>query len=138
MKHDGFTIVEFMISVLILAILASISFSTYQKFYSKTLVLSCFTEISTARSAFEIIKNENINIIPSDDLAQLNVDSVSSCKRHQLKVDGIIGHIADGKNISGSKVSLTRDPLSAKWLCQIYDSPPTFQIDYLPNGCILN
>lgn len=138
MRKNGFSIIELMVSILILAILASISFSIYQKFYSRTLVLSCFTEISTARSAFEIIKNENIDIIPSDNLTQLNINSATSCKRHQLKVDGIIGHIADGKNVSGSKVSLTRDPLSAEWQCQIYDWPPTFQIDYLPSGCILN
>jgi prepilin-type N-terminal cleavage/methylation domain-containing protein len=138
MNKNGFTIIELMISILILAILASISFSIYQKFYSKTLVLGCFAEVSSARSAFEIIKNENVNVIPSDNLIQLSISSATSCKHHQLKVDGIIGHIADGKNISGSKISLTRDPLSAEWQCQIYDVPSTFQVDYLPNGCILN
>ena len=138
MRSNGFSVIELMISVLILAILASISFSIYQKFYSKTLVLGCFAEVSSARSAFEIIKNENVNVIPSDNLIQLSINSATSCKHHQLKVDGIIGHIADGKNISGSKISLTRDPLSAEWQCQIYDAPSTFQVDYLPNGCILN
>ena len=137
MRSNGFSVIELMISVLILAILASISFSIYQKFYSKTLVLSCFAEVSTARSAFEIIKNENINIIPSDNLTQLNINPATSCKRHQLKVNEIIGHIPDGKNISGSKISLTRNPVSAEWQCQIYDTPSKFQSDYLPNGCTL-
>jgi prepilin-type N-terminal cleavage/methylation domain-containing protein len=137
MIKNGFTIVELMISLLILAILASISFSIYQKFHSKTLVLGCFAEISSARSAFEIIKNESIHIIPSDNLIQLNINSATSCKYHQIKVDEIIGHIADGNNISGSKISLTRNPVSSEWQCQIYDTPSKFQSDYLPNGCTL-
>ncbi|GAA69271.1 pilin [Pseudoalteromonas sp. BSi20429] len=137
MNKNGFTTIELMISILILAIIASISFSIYQKFYSKTLIFGCFAEISTARSAFEIIKNENINIIPSDNLSQLNINSAASCKYHQIKVDEIIGHIADGNNISGSKISLTRNPVSAEWQCQIYDTPSKFQSDYLPNSCTL-
>ncbi|MDN3475387.1 prepilin-type N-terminal cleavage/methylation domain-containing protein [Pseudoalteromonas sp. APC 3355] len=137
MKSDGFTLVELMISVLILAILASISFSVYQNIYSKSIITSCFAEISSARSAFEVIKNESIDIIPSDNLTQLNILSAKSCKYHELRVDEIIGHIADGKNISGSKISLVREPLSAVWQCQIYDAPSTFQVDYLPNGCTL-
>ncbi|WP_417700342.1 prepilin-type N-terminal cleavage/methylation domain-containing protein [Pseudoalteromonas lipolytica] len=137
MKNNGFTVIELMIAMLILAILASISFSTYQKLYSKSLITNCFTEISGARSVFEIIKNENIGIIPSDNLSQLKISSVKACKNHELKIDEIIGHIADGRNITGSKISLFRDPMSTEWRCQIYDTPATFESDYLPNGCTL-
>ena len=137
MKSNGFTVIELMIAILILAILASISFSTYQKLYSKSLVINCFAEISGARSIFEITKNENIGIIPSNKLSQLKISSAKACKNHELRIDEIIGYVADGRNISGSKISLFRDPISTEWRCQIYDTPATFESDYLPNGCTL-
>lgn len=136
MKVRGFSIIELMISILILSILATISFSVYQRFYSKSLLTSCLAEISHARMAYEIT-TINEKIIPANTLSQLNINLAKSCKSHKLELNKIIGIIKDGKNISGSRISLDRDTNTKEWSCYLYNTPPSFSTSYLPNGCTL-
>lgn len=138
MKTKGFTTIELMISVLLLAILATISFSVYQKFYSKSLLTSCLAEISNAKIAYEITIINNEEIVATNNLAQLNVNTAVSCKSHKLQINKIIGVIKDGKDISGSIISLHRDSNTAEWSCYLYNTPQSFSANYLPNGCSLN
>ena len=135
MKVNGFTIIELMISILILSILATISFSIYQKFYSKSLLTSCLAEISHAKIAHEIAINDGQEIKAADNLFQLNVNSPISCKSHKLQKNKITGFIKDGKDISGSMIVLLRDDITTSWKCSLENVPQTFNKDYLPNEC---
>ena len=127
-----------MISILILSILATVSFSVYQRFYSKSLLTSCLAEISHAKIAYEITIINKDKIISANNLAQLNINSAVSCKSHKLQMNKIIGIIKDGKDISGSVISLDRDINTAEWSCYLYNTPESFSTNYLPNGCTLN
>lgn len=137
MKINGFSIIELMVSVAILAILSGVSISVYQNFISKSLVRTCFIEVSSARSSYEILLNSSEKITPANTLEQLNISSAKACKSHQLKENEIIGFVKDAKNISGMKVSIVRDNSNSSWDCYLLNTPSGYQTNYSPDGCVI-
>ncbi|MCW2035829.1 pilin [Xanthomonas campestris] len=57
-KQQGFTLIELMIVVAIIAILAAIALPAYQNYVAKSRVTAALAEITPAKTQFEVMVNE--------------------------------------------------------------------------------
>ena len=138
-KQQGFTLIELMIVVAIIAILAAIALPAYQNYVAKSQSTSGLADIRGGVTAYEegIQGGENdAGATPSNTAIGLANDT-PRCS--QIKVDGTWG-AEDGQSIActlagnpaviGKTVTLTRDT-NGQWPCTV----DGLAAQHRPNGC---
>jgi type IV pilus assembly protein PilA len=137
-KQQGFTLIELMIVVAIIAILAAIALPAYQNYVAKSQVTSALADITGAKTGIEEVLNRGVAPSLSPDEAGY-VGVKESSPRCGIALSGFSAESAEGTitcTITGSspkvntkKVILTRDA-NGSWTC-------TSDADekYRPQGC---
>ena len=119
-KQKGFTLIELMIVVAIIAILAAIAIPQYQNYVVRAQLSRAFAELSTLKTAVEVCLNDgamndqcNLDTVDSDMMiARPTID----IETDPLTIDAVISNNASG-TIRGAPIQLYQQ--DDKWLCDM-------------------
>lgn len=132
MKSSGFTLIELMIVVAIIAILASIAMAAYQNYTIRSQVSTGLSDITGGKSAFEsLVVAKNLTTFDVTDIGLQT--STTRCASITMSpgADGFIRCELNGHpQISGSQVTLDRQEASDDWLCTV-----NLDEKFRPEGC---
>lgn len=141
-ENRGFTLIELMIVVAIIALLASFAVPLYQGYVVKSQVGRAVSEISSYKTAFELRANQGGSVTNSDlGYVPSGIISFGGGDIGVINPDGS-GHlqVTLGGNahpsIHGLVIRLVRDT-DGVWQCQLDNSLVSASWDpsYLPKGC---
>ena len=135
-KQQGFTLIELMIVVAIIAILAAIALPAYQNYVAKSQTTAGLADIRGGVTAFE-------EAIQSGRSTAANVTDIGlSASTTRCSAIGVTGNyndasgqtirctIAGNPSVSGSFVTLTRTA-TGQWGC----TATATNTNHRPNGC---
>ncbi|QOC23444.1 pilin [Wenzhouxiangella sp. AB-CW3] len=134
-RHSGFTLIELMIVVAILAILASIAMAAYQNYTIRAQVNAGLSDIAGGKTAFESLVVANS--LTTFDVTDIGLQtSTTRCSEITMEpgADGFIRcELAGHPRIAGVELTIDRDDETDLWRC-------TIPIDdqYRPDGCDQN
>ncbi|MCC4592920.1 pilin [Xanthomonas protegens] len=132
-KQQGFTLIELMIVVAIIAILAAIALPMYQDYVAKSQVTAALAEITPGKTQAEVLLNEG-----KDFAAAADIGLKTSTRCPTLTVSGTASSgaasiqctIAGNSQVKDKTVTLTRATADGSWTCAT-----TAVTKYKPNGC---
>ncbi|WP_407354122.1 pilin [Luteimonas sp. R10] len=132
-KPNGFTLIELMIVVVIIAILAAIALPAYQNYTIRSQLTSALADISGGRSMFESkLVADNITSFDPTDIGL--AISTPRCSSINL-VSGPTGYIEcivrGAPPVNGDALRITRTA-SGSWTCNT--APDTSSV-YKPSHC---
>jgi type IV pilus assembly protein PilA len=132
MRTAGFTLIELIIAVAIIAILAAIAIPAYQDYAIRSQVNTGLSDIASGRSAFEsLVIARNLNTFDVGDLGLQGSTTRCSAIAMEPGADGYLRCSLNGHpRIAGKQVTLKRNSSDDSWTC-------TADVDsrYLPDGC---
>lgn len=129
---SGFSLIELMIVVAIIATLSAIALSAYQNYTIRSQVNTGLSDIASGRSSFEsLVIARNLTTF---DVADLGLQSSTTrCETIDMNpgAEGFIRCTLHGHPlIDGSQITLQRDSAADTWNCEV-------DVDqrYMPDGC---
>lgn len=131
-KQQGFTLIELMIVVAIIAILAAIALPMYQDYVAKSQVTAGLAEVTPGKTQYEVRLNEG-NLDLTNDIADLGLKDSDRCdigSVTKLTEKGtLVCTLKGSPKVASKKVTLTRSD-DGTWAC-------TTDVDdkYIPSGC---
>lgn len=118
--NGGFTLIELMIVIAIIAVLAAIAIPSYQNYVAKTQVTAALSEIAPGKGGVEIaLANGQAAKVDATYLGLLNPSSHCSTVLATLSADGVATiscEIVGNARVTGASLALRRDA-SGKWTC---------------------
>lgn len=131
-KQQGFTLIELMIVVAIIAILAAIALPMYQDYVAKSQATAGLAEITPGKTQAEVLLNEGTDFNTAD---KVGLKDSARCK---LTVEGKAdaGTASIGCALAGNakvaKGSLTLNRAAdGTWACKA----ASLDDKYIPSGC---
>ncbi|WOB25433.1 MULTISPECIES: pilin [Xanthomonas] len=129
-KQQGFTLIELMIVVAIIAILAAIALPMYQDYVAKSQATAGLAEITPGKTQYEVLVNEGT--IPTT-ATQIGLTASTARCGIAVASTGITCTLkGNAAKIQGKTISLNRDSTLGTWSCVTGNS---LDPKYKPAGC---
>lgn len=135
-RQNGFTLIELMIVVAIIAILAAIAVPLYQTYVAQAHAAAGLSEISPGRTAYETLVNQGVasdNSYADVDNLGLPSDTPTCTITATAPASGnsmIQCTLKGPSSVSGHYINLVRNS-SGSWQCTSNLSP-----SYMPRSCV--
>ncbi|OAX57543.1 pilin [Xanthomonas graminis] len=133
-KQQGFTLIELMIVIAIIAILAAIALPMYRDYVAKSQLAAALAEVSPAKTMLESKLQEDSTYKPTNGAADVGLQSTSprctsfDATSATLACKGIKGNDI----VAGADLTLTRDG-NGVWTCAIAGGQVLDK--HKPTGC---
>ncbi|MDR6675226.1 pilin [Xanthomonas sp. 1678] len=129
-KQQGFTLIELMIVVAIIAILAAIALPAYQNYVRKSQVTAALSDITPGKTQFEVLTNEGKTSFNATDIGLTT--TTTRCSNIAV-TPGDAGNITctmlGGAGVGTQTIAWTRTA-SGNWKCST-----TADTKYRPSTC---
>jgi len=138
--QKGFTLIELMIVVAIIAILAAIALPAYQDYIAKSQMTTGLADIRGGVTAFEetiqrgstaTVSLGDIGLASTTPRCDITATGAYNADSGQTIECGVKGN----PKVVASTITLTRDP-SGQWGCVIANTPGGYKPTYNPTGCL--
>lgn len=127
-KQQGFTLIELMIVVAIIAILAAIALPMYQDYVAKSQVTAGLAEITPGKTQFEVKTNEGSTMSTA---AQIGLAaSTARCNVTVTSTTIVCALKGNAAKVATKNVTLTRTSSTGVWACS-----SSVDAKYKPAGC---
>ncbi|KRG65289.1 fimbrial protein [Stenotrophomonas terrae] len=140
-KQQGFTLIELMIVVAIIAILAAIALPAYQNYVAKSQITAGLADIRGGVTAFEeAIQAGTQTGAPADPAAIGLSASTARCaiaatgNYDDAQGQAITCTVKGNPSVVGAEVALTRTT-SGAWECSVTDGAVVLKDSFIPAGC---
>lgn len=133
-KVQGFTLIELMIVVAIIAILAAIGLPMYQMYVAKSQLAAAFAEIRPGKTTVETVVQDSRDA-SLVDAAYIGIRASQRCPTVHAELDAsgtgsISCTVSGGGKVNGKELILRRSADGA-WVCD----GSAFDAAYRPTGC---
>ena len=134
-KQQGFTLIELMIVVAIIAILAAIALPMYRDYVAKSQLAAALAEITPAKTALEVALQEDGTYEPAD-AQELGLQASSPrCSAYDASASDVSCSVTGNDVVTGAIISLDRDAANGSWQCNVTGGEVAAK--HLPGGCEL-
>ncbi|MCW0447175.1 pilin [Xanthomonas sacchari] len=143
-KQQGFTLIELMIVIAIIAILAAIALPQYQNYVAKSQVTAGLAELSPGKTQYETILNEGkgTTLTTADSVGLQATSTTNRCSAITVnapdattgaQASALVCTLAGSPRISGKKITWARDT-NGVWTCST-DIPAADKPKFAPATC---
>lgn len=133
-KHTGFTLIELMIVVAIIAILAAIAIPMYQQYVAKAQLAAAFAEIRPGKTTVEtVVQDSRDASLVNAEYIGLRTSQRCTVVNATLAANGVAKiscTLSGSPLVNGKILSLDRDTAGV-WTCD----GSAFEERYRPTGC---
>ena len=135
-KTQGFTLIELMIVVAIIAILAAIAIPAFQNYTARSQVAGGLSDVRGGVTAYEESVNRGITVINTPALIGLPADT-ARCTSIDVAYDNATGtgsitctNLVGNPRVAGNDIVLSRTGSTGLWECETAVGD-----EWRPDGC---